>query len=197
MTLHKSLMRNSMSSTPSPGLSAEQFCNQWAQWPSSPIDGDYWAGEMHPVSTLRAANDGGESNCESDGVWGTLDSCRPIKHDLKIWNSDFFTHPMLCKWTNDHPMNVVTMTTPHLPALQLEGHHLNTVVNTVLCRSSSPLAAGAVSCLIWPLMDLWLISLFCFGLGFWRKCLIYYKERVILFLTTLILYYLLLHVKYF
>lgn len=152
---------------------------------------------MHPVSTLRAANDGGESNCESDGVWGTLDSCRPIKHDLKIWNSDFFTHPMLCKWTNDHPMNVVTMTTPHLPALQLEGHHLNTVVNTVLCRSSSPLAAGAVSCLIWPLMDLWLISLFCFGLGFWRKCLIYYKERVILFLTTLILYYLLLHVKYF
>lgn len=120
MTLHESLMRNSISLTPSPSLSAEQFCNQWAQWPSSPIDCDYRAGEMHPVSTLRAFNDGGESNCESDGGRGTLDSCRPIKWDLNAWNSDFFNHPMLCKWTNNHIMNVVTMTTPHLPELHME-----------------------------------------------------------------------------
>lgn len=120
MTLHESLMRNSISLTPSPSLSAEQFCNQRAQWPSSPIDCDYRAGEMHPVSTLRAFNDGGESNCESDGGRGTLDSCRPIKWDLNAWNSDFFNHPMLCKWTNNHIMNVVTMTTPHLPELHME-----------------------------------------------------------------------------
>ncbi|KAK2878841.1 hypothetical protein Q8A67_019632 [Cirrhinus molitorella] len=50
---------------------------------------------MHPVSTLRAANDGGESNCESDGGRGTLGSCRPIKQDLNAWTSDFFNHPML------------------------------------------------------------------------------------------------------
>lgn len=198
MTLHESLMRNSISSTPSPGLSAEQFCNQWAQWPSSPIDGDYWAGEMHPVSTLRAANDGGESNCESDGVWGTLDSCRTIKRVLNAWNPDFFTHPMLWKLTYDHPMNVVTMTTRHLrTSLGRPSPSQDTVVNTVLCRSSAPLAADAVSCLIWPLMDVWLISLFCFGLGFGRQYLIYYKERVILFLPTLIVFYIISYYMYF
>lgn len=165
---------------------------------ASPIDGDYQAGEMHPVSTSRATNDGGESNCESDGGWDTLDSRMPIKQNLNAWNSDVYSLRLLCKWKSDHPVKVVTMTTPHL-------QHFTWKWKTDMCRvmqrleSHSPVEiqcgllfffwAGCVHLFLpqrevqhlglspasfWPLMDLKLISLLTGCVGFLTvdRCLI-------------------------
>ncbi len=172
MTLHESLMRNGVSSTPSPGLSAEQFCNQRAQWPSSPIDDDYRAGEMHPVSTLRVANDGGESNCESDGGRGTLDS-----PSNGIWIHGIQISSTILCYVNEQTITLGMWSPWQHPTY---GHFTwkwetwsqsrcfksspsqDTVVIIVLCasltpstpeRTSAPLA-DVVTCLLWPLMDL-------------------------------------------
>lgn len=182
MTLHESLMRNS----PSPSVSAEDSCNQRTRRPSSPIDGDYRAGEMHPASTLRAANDGGESNCESDGGRDALDSRVPVEQNLNAWISDVYGVRLLCKWKTHHPVNVVTMTTPHLQHFtwkwktdmcrvreSLEGHNPVEMQCGLLfffwsrLRSPfSPQREVLSPASFWPLMDLKLIWLSTGCVGF-------------------------------
>lgn len=117
---------------------------------------------------------------EAEALWTAAGPSDAIRmHGIQI----FLKNPMLCKWRNDHPVNVVTMTTSYLWPLQLEvrdrcvewaaGHHLGHVLQRVLCCSgqaaltpftsfqkSAPLA-NTVPCLFWSLMDFFNL-LFCF-----------------------------------